>query len=393
MKNLTVFLITGLAVLLATACTPIVYDSPQAGYPVIIHDNAPVIVTHHPTYNKHHKKHQRQHARIEQELTRRHKHVEHVYRGAGYPGELVEISLRGGYFWHQDRRITYSPISFTIAAGDIIRFPSSILNVDLFIRYENGLISLDTDIFGRFSHTVANVSFGTNWQNERHYRVDNRHLKGARVTVKAVPPKVKKRSHELYSKKNKPADKYGQQRRPLVRKDDTRHGDYNRPDVVPKIKEDRKRNKREVVKRHLAKREDHRSDQKNMKRNEVANQRTHRGQPKHATVNEFETNRPDKVKVVFSGGTVNVEGKKLGLKKSSVTLKKGQTKKVRIATRNGKDIKVPVTYQDGQVIVDNTSSRQRSLKVSKQARGTTTYDLTTRGRVRMNNVKVNVSSL
>ena len=398
MKNLSILLIAGLAALLTTACAPIVYESPQAGYPVIIRDRTPVVVTHHPSNNAHHRQ---QHARIERELAKRHKHVTHIYNGYGQPGELVEINLQGGYLWHQGRRVHYSPISFMIAVGDIIRLPSGYLDVDLFVRYENGMISLDTDIFGGFSHTVAHLNFGNDWYRERHYRVDNRHVKGAKVIVKAVPPKHK---HKERHWKGDDAPKHQPERdRHVVT--DKRHSvksDQKARKVVTYKKDQRYQTKdrsvtttKTVKRKAITQRE---SDNQNSRRVQAKIHKDEkRYDKKDDRRHEKDLNRdkqPEKVKVVFKGGTIERNGRQDKLKKASVTLKKGETKQIRLHARNGKDVKVPVTYQNGRVIVDHGEEEQsREFRVSDKKRGTKKYELNTRGRNRLDNIDLEVSSL
>jgi len=396
MKNLSILLIAGLAALLTSACAPIVYESPQAGYPVYGH--APVIVTHQPNHHNA----RPYHARIESELARRHTHVAHIYNGYGRPGELVEINLRGGYLWHQGRRVHYSPISFMIAVGDIIRLPSGIIDVDLFVRYENGFISLDTDIFGSFGQTVAQVSFGRDWQRERQYRVDNRHVKGAKIIVKAVPPKHK----DKYWKGNKAPKHRPDRDRPVVtdKRNNSRFDQKARKVVT--YKKDQKEQRynvkgksvsttRTVKRKVVARPEDDKQNQRRVQARTVKDEKRYGKQDDrrhNKDLNRHE--QPGKVKVVFRGGTIERNGRHDKLKKTSVTLKKGETKQVRLHASDGKDVKVPVSYKNGHVIVDHgEKGRSREFQVSGKTRRSQKYELNTRGRNRLGNINVEVSSL
>lgn len=398
MKNLSILMIAGLAALLTTACAPVVYESPQAGYPVIIQDHAPVVVTHHPGY-RNGKAHRQQHAHIERELARRHQHVTHIYNGYGQPGELVEINLQGGYLWHQGRRVHYSPINFMIAVGDIIRLPSGYLDVDLFVRYENGRIALDTDIFGRFSHTVAHLSFGNDWQRERHYKVDNRHMKGAKIIVKAVPPKHK---HKHWKGDDSPKHQPDRDRHAAIDKRHNSRSDQKSSKVVAYKKEQKYQNKDKsvtttrTVKRKVVTRLD--DDTRDQRRGKV---KTHKDEKSYEKTRESRHEKgldryeqPEKVKVVFRGGTIERNGRQDKLKKTSVTIKKGETKQVRLHARDGKDVKVPVSYKNGRVIVDHgEKDRPREFRVSDREHGTQKYELSTRGRNRLDNINLEVSSL
>lgn len=167
--------------LLTTACAPVIYETPYASQPVYQDSYAypvPVVVQ----VDQWHK------ARIEQELSNRHRRAAAIYRGEGRPGELVEVYIQGGYFNHQGRRINYSPATFRIATGDIVRFPASGTDLELYVRFENGYLAMDTDVFGSFSYTRLDFNLATDNRRERNYRLSNDHIRDAQVVVRAVTP-------------------------------------------------------------------------------------------------------------------------------------------------------------------------------------------------------------
>ncbi len=398
MKNLSILLIAGLAALLTTACAPIVYESPQAGYPVIIRDHSPVVVTHHPSRHEVNA-HARHHARIERELARRHKQVAHIYGGYGQPDELVEINLQGGYLWHQGRKVHYSPISFMIAIGDIIRLPSGIVDVDLFVRYQNGRIALDTDIFGHFGNTVAHLTFESDWHRERHYRVDNRHLKGAKIIVKAVPPKHYKRDHrdKRWKGKETPQHRYDDNRDIVTDKRQTPWPDHRSKKVVvykkeknDRLKHDKVSSNKIVERKTVTQYEDGKHKQRQVQKRVKKEERYQVRKDSRQDKDFARESQPEKVKVVFDGGTVQRNGRHDSLKKTAITLKQGETKQVKLKFRDGKDVKVPVTYRDGRVIVDHSG---KEFKVSDRQKDSRQYQLSTKGRNRLENVQVQISSL
>lgn len=194
-----IYVVSGIFLWLGTACSPVIYEAPYGSYPgpgygrssstVIV--NGPASYGHHSHRQKH---------RIEQELARRHHRAAGIYHGEGRSGDLIQITIRGGHLYHQGRRINYHPISLRLAAGDIIRFPSSEPGVDIYILYEHGRLALDTDIFGGFHNTVTQVDFRQKHPKKHNFNINNQYLKGGRGVIEAVS--LNQKNPERYERKN-----------------------------------------------------------------------------------------------------------------------------------------------------------------------------------------------
>ncbi len=164
--------------LLISACAPVNYGPPYSTH-------SSVSVYHSSVGGGGY--HASRKARIDQELYNRHHRVAHIYRGEGQMGDLIEVTIAGGQYYYQGRSWSYRPATFRIASGDIIRFPAAGADIDLFIRYQNGFLALDTDIFGSFSQVVG-MRYSPDWRAGRTYRIHDNHFKNAHFKVKALPP-------------------------------------------------------------------------------------------------------------------------------------------------------------------------------------------------------------
>lgn len=173
-------MLTGLVAgaFLLNACAPVNYGTPYQTH-------SSVTVFHNSHGGGHY---DQRRIRIDRELSRRHHRVAHIYRGDGRPGDLIEVTISSGRFYHQGRAWKYQPTTFRIAAGDIIRFPARGLDIDLFIRYQHGFLALDTDIFGNFSHTLG-LSYAADWERGRSYRIHDNYFRNAHFKVKAMSPR------------------------------------------------------------------------------------------------------------------------------------------------------------------------------------------------------------
>ena len=180
------YLVSGLFLCLGTACSPVIYEAPHGPYYGHGHSrhSSTVIVKVPTSYGHPSHRHGRHH--IEQELARRHHKAAGIYRGEGRPWDLIEITIQGGYLYHQGRRIHYRPATFRLAAGDVIRFPSAEPGIDIYILYERGRLALDTDIFGGFPNTITRVDFRNKHHKSYNFSINNKHLKGGRGMVKQV---------------------------------------------------------------------------------------------------------------------------------------------------------------------------------------------------------------
>jgi hypothetical protein len=321
MKKLEFSGLIALAFLVA-ACSPVIYDGPHQTH-------SSFSVYHHQNVARggHDMRHDRRKARIEQELYNRHLRAAHIYRGDGRMGQLIEVTVSSGRFYHKGKYWKYSPVTFRIAAGDIIRFPAADLDIDLFIRYQNGYLALDTDIFGSFSHSLLGISYRSDWVDGHSYHLDNAHFRDARVKVKALSPRKNHVKHHDLEKN---------------RKKHVNHQGPSRADLV-----------------------------------------------KHKEKHAFDQSRHDE-----SQGRHDHYSKQKALKKTSVILTEGQSKNVKIATRSGKKVELPVSYRDGNLYVDGRrDSDRQKFKVQKSGKKERIYEFSTSNKARIRDVEMIVNSL
>ena len=96
------------------------------------------------------------------------------------------------------------------------------------------------------------------------------------------------------------------------------------------------------------------------------------------------------VRVSFISGLINVGGKQGVLKRSSLTLKNGESRNITLVAANGNKVVVPVSYRNGTLKVSrqgNTFKRDSSWVKGKA------YNLSTRGNARIENVQFTVATL
>lgn len=395
MKKLEFSGLIALAFLVA-ACSPVIYDGPHQTH-------SSFSVYHHQNVARggHDMRHDRRKARIEQELYNRHLRAAHIYRGDGRMGQLIEVTVSSGRFYHKGKYWKYSPVTFRIAAGDIIRFPAADLDIDLFIRYQNGYLALDTDIFGSFSHSLLGISYRSDWVDGHSYHLDNAHFRDARVKVKALSPRKNHvKHHDLEKNRKKHVNHQGPSRADLVKHkekhafDQSRHDEsQGRHDHYSKQKKEKKTFGEVLAERERLKDQAKVSSKQREREDRHATYDRNDRQNKSGNKKTYSREKP-RVKVVFKGGSANVNGKRVALKKTSVILTEGQSKNVKIATRSGKKVELPVSYRDGNLYVDGRrDSDRQKFKVQKSGKKERIYEFSTSNKARIRDVEMIVNSL
>ena len=96
------------------------------------------------------------------------------------------------------------------------------------------------------------------------------------------------------------------------------------------------------------------------------------------------------VRVSFISGLIKVGNKQGALKRSSLTLKNGESRNITLVARNGNKVVVPVAYRNGTLKV----ARQRDVfKIDSSWDKGKTYNLSTSGKARIENVQFTVATL
>lgn len=151
-----------------------------------------------------------------------------------------------------------------------------------------------------------------------------------------------------------------------------------RPDVVvettEKLRKATIRDRQTVVQAQRS-----RSDRKSIKASRSAKKTEMRD---HASRNKS-------VKISLAGGTVTINGKQGKFRKTSLTLKEGESRNVTLIAKNGHKIIVPISYHNGTLRVTRNGKQFKSDTSWSKGR---TYKIDTKGVSRLNNVRLTVVS-
>ena len=164
----------------------------------------------------------------------------------------------------------------------------------------------------------------------------------------------------------------------------------HKPSIVQKLESAKGYRKTSTVKRKVNK-----VDTVSIKRDKaVKEQQKERHNVKNKvaakTGNDSRDDLDKGVRVSFISGLIKVGNKQGALKRSSLTLKNGESRNITLVARNGNKVVVPVTYRNGTLKV----ARQRDVfKIDSSWDKGKTYNLSTSGKARIENVQFTVATL
>lgn len=407
-------LITGLILIIITACTPMIYGVPQERWDLMSENERIVAMEAYKERQIAYQQAATERARIraeqnairqaqlEEEMQRRQERVDLIYRGrAGSYGDLIEIILYDGSIRLNGKKRGYSPVTFKIADGEVKSVPiyySKGRKAELFVLYENRHLWLDTDAYGQNTRRAGHLVYNDNWANGVTYTGINSHgsrdIRGVNIDIDVVEPR------RGWGKGRQPRtviikEKVVQAPPQIIIKEKIVHAP---PKVIIKEKIIERPTK-VVIKDKTVEKPAYKPVKKEMKTQQKQRVKKRAEEQKRAEEAIVEPKRPKKVKqekvaklsrvhVELNGGKVLVNGKKKRFMPVNFWIAEGETRTVKLignkksATQKAFNKDLKVSYRNGQLYFNGKPGTEVAEKIS---------EVSTEGPGALSNVQVKVS--
>lgn len=288
----------------------------------------------------------------------------HYYEAASAHYQPVQITL---YADRSHAGLDFKPIRFVVAANEYVRIPLVDKRgryADVFVHYLDGDLHLDSDRTCRNIYGSSHFYHDKRWDKGRKYSQikvgQDYDLRGLQVEIRNVSQNY----YQKYSQQHyRGLDKLRLLQKQLhsnIGKQVNKQSKRERTTSVVRNQHD---NKKVII----------------LKKNQrIANRYDYK-----------EKTYADRIKIKFKGGSFTIDGKKENFKKTSLTLKDGELRKIALVAKNGAKVFLPVSYRNGTLKV----KRAGRFKSEPSWLKGKTYKINTEGDTHLNNVKLTVIAL
>lgn len=128
--------------------------------------------------------------------------IQAIHAGEGRPGDLIRVSLQGGFARLSGKHRPFAPLAFSLASGEMLQL--EVFSVEprgrtysgrLGVAYEDGLLLLDTRNVDRDTR-AARLTFEPAWRRGARYLMDSQgplQLREVEVMVSTLPMRGERR--------------------------------------------------------------------------------------------------------------------------------------------------------------------------------------------------------